>query len=60
MPGVGRDDDHVAGYGVDVGAFDLVAALAVVEDENLGVGMPMALRALPGRMRECMTELTRP
>jgi hypothetical protein len=35
VPGIGRDDDHVAGLGVEVGALDLVAGLAVVEDEDL-------------------------
>ena len=48
VPGVGRNDDHVACGSVDVGALDFIAALAVVEDEDLGVGMPMALRAAAG------------
>ena len=48
MPRLGRDDDHVAGHGVDVLALDLVAVLAVVEDEDLGVRVPMATGAAAG------------
>lgn len=48
MPRVRRHDDHVASRGVDVLALDLIAPLAVVEDEDFGVRMPMATWAAAG------------
>ena len=48
MPRVRRHDDHVASRGVHVLALDLVTPLAVVEDEDFGVRMPMATWAAAG------------
>ena len=48
MPRVRGHDDHVASRGVDVLALDLVTPLAVVEDKDFGVRMPMATRAAAG------------
>src|SRR2546430_3413744 len=46
---MGRNDDHIACLRFEVGPFNLESALAVVEDENFGVRMPMASRTAARR-----------
>jgi hypothetical protein len=60
VPRIGRDDDHVAGLGVEMGAIGLEAGLLMMQDEDLGVRMPMAARPLPGTTVECITEVMSP
>ncbi len=60
MPGVRRDDDHVAGDGVEHLTVDVEAASAVVEDEILGVRVAVRRRSGADRTWEWYAEVESP